>query len=245
MSTDYDLIAGQYKKAKRQPWRMHVEHFTLFELLHDLRGMTVLDLACGEGFFTRFLRQAGARRVVGVDLSEAMIGLARQEEQRCPLGLEYHVADVKALQTRECFDLVTAAYLLNYAATEDELLQMCRSIAAALKPGGRFVTVNNNPGQAVTHFAESAKYGFRKSTDGELWEGAPVIYTFDLDDGPLSITNYHLSVETHEWALRTAGLREVRWHAPKVSPAGIADRGRDYWASFVEEPPVIFLDCVK
>src|SRR5437868_5425999 len=108
MSTDYDLIAGQYKKAKRQSWRMYVEHFTLFELLGDLRGKAVLDLACGEGFFTRYLRQAGARRVVGVDLSQRMIDLAREEEARCSLGLEYKVGDVKTLRLGERFDVVSA-----------------------------------------------------------------------------------------------------------------------------------------
>jgi toxoflavin synthase len=43
---------------------------------------SVLDLACGEGFYTRLLRQTGAGRVVGVDLSAGMIALARQEEAR-------------------------------------------------------------------------------------------------------------------------------------------------------------------
>src|SRR5207244_1705305 len=70
MQTNYDEIAAQYQMAKRQPWRMHVEHFTFFELLGDLRGKSVLDLACGEGFVTRFLKLAGAARVLGVDLSE-------------------------------------------------------------------------------------------------------------------------------------------------------------------------------
>ena len=38
-----------------------------------------------------------------------------------------------------------AAYLLNYAHTAEELGRMCRAVAAALRPCGRFVTANNNP----------------------------------------------------------------------------------------------------
>jgi len=242
MTTDYNLIASQYKQAKRQPWRMYVEHFTLFELLGDLRGKTVLDLACGEGFFTRYLKQAGASRVVGVDLSSAMVELARQEELRNPLSVEYHVGDVKTLCLGERFDVVAAAYLLNYASSREELLNMCRSIAGALKPGGRFVTVNNNPGQPLASFGDGTKYGFRKSGPGELREGAPISWTFFLDEGPLDIVNYYLSVETHEWALRTAGLGDIRWHAPKVSPAGVSACGQEFWASFLNQPPVIFLE---
>jgi len=33
MTTNYDEIAAEYKRAKQQPWRLHLEHFTLFKLL--------------------------------------------------------------------------------------------------------------------------------------------------------------------------------------------------------------------
>ena len=55
MPTDYDRIATEYQKSKRQPWRWHVECFTLCELAGDVAGRSVLDLACGEGFYTRVL----------------------------------------------------------------------------------------------------------------------------------------------------------------------------------------------
>jgi 2-polyprenyl-3-methyl-5-hydroxy-6-metoxy-1,4-benzoquinol methylase len=67
MTTDYDAISTEYKKAKQHPWRLHIEHFTLFELIGPVAGKTVLDLACGEGFYTRSLKQKGAAKVVGMD----------------------------------------------------------------------------------------------------------------------------------------------------------------------------------
>ncbi len=79
MSTDYDTIAERYRRAKQQPWRSSVESFTLMGLVGDLTAQAVVDLACGEGFYTRLLRQRGAARVVGVDLSQSMIALARSE----------------------------------------------------------------------------------------------------------------------------------------------------------------------
>jgi toxoflavin synthase len=145
----------------------------------------------------------------------------------------------------EAFDLVVAAYLLNYAPTREELLAMCRAIAHCLKPGCRFVGVNNNPGQGPEHFASSRKYGFVKGTPGALREGAPVVYTVFLDGGSFDITNYWLSAATHEEAFRAAGFREVHWHRPRVSPEGEAALGGAFWADFLEHPPVIFLECVK
>jgi ubiquinone/menaquinone biosynthesis C-methylase UbiE len=242
MQTNYDHIAAQYKQAKRQAWRMHIEHFTFFELLGNLHGKSVLDLACGEGFFTRFLKQAGASRVVGVDISAGMIRLAQEEEARQRLGLFYQVHDVMTLELSERFDLVVAAYLLNYARTAQELSNMCQRIAGSLKSGQRFVTVNNNP--EVETF-EDRKYGFAKCTEGALSEGTPILWTLLLDNGSFSITNYHLSTATHESALRTAGFHDIRWHIPRVSPAGIAEAGAEFWKSFVERPPVIFLEATR
>jgi SAM-dependent methyltransferase len=245
MSTNYDAIAAEYKRAKQQPWRLYVESYTLLGLAGDLAGKAVLDLACGEGFYTRLLRRNGASRVVGIDASEGMIELARQEEAARPLGVEYRVQDARHLDLAERFDLVVAGYLLNYAPTREALLVMCQGVARCLKPGGRFVTVNNNPAQPPEDFGRSAKYGFVKGLAGELAEGAPVTYRFFLDGRALEITNYHLDVPSHEWALHRAGFGTVGWHPPQVSPAGERAYGKGYWNDFLEHPPVIFVDCRK
>jgi ubiquinone/menaquinone biosynthesis C-methylase UbiE len=245
MTTDYDLIAEQYREAKCQPWRRHVECFTLCELVGGLRGESVLDLACGEGFYSRVLRGRGAGRVVGVDRSGRMIELARAQEARVPLGIEYRVGDARALDPAERFDLVVAAYLLNYARTGEELLEMCRAAAGVLKPGGRFVGINNNPAQDPETFELSRRYGLVKTLSGALREGAPITFTIILDGGPLDITNYYLSPATHESAFRSAGFTETRWHPPRVSPEGVAVFGKEYWAGFLEHAPVAFFECVK
>jgi 2-polyprenyl-3-methyl-5-hydroxy-6-metoxy-1,4-benzoquinol methylase len=74
--------------VERRYRRLHVEHFTLFEALRDLSDKSVLDLACGEGFYTRCLKRGGAARVVGVDISQGMIDLARHQEERDGLGID-------------------------------------------------------------------------------------------------------------------------------------------------------------
>jgi SAM-dependent methyltransferase len=243
--TNYDAIADRYKRAKQQPWRSFVESFTLLNLIGELAGKSVVDLACGEGFYTRLIRHQGAARVLGVDLSEGMIELARAEEAAHHLGIEYEVQDCLDLKYDGVFDLAVAAYLLNYARCRDELEAMCRGIVRGLKPGGRFVTVNTNPAAAIPQLPSFGKYGFDVDLAGELREGAPITWTFHLDDGPVSIENYHLSIAAHEEALSAAGFKEIRWHRPQLSPLGEAAKGRDYWADFLAHPPVIFIECLK
>lgn len=245
MTTNYDPIAQQYKRSKQQPWRTFVECFTLMNLVGDLRGKEVLDVACGEGFYTRLVSERGAARVTGVDLSQGMIDLARRQEAEHQLGIRYVVGDARELPADDSFDLAVAAYLLNYASTRQELQAMCRGIARSLKSGGRFLTVNCSPALAFPKAPSYRKYGFETSVPGLWQEGAPIKWTFHLADGAFEIENYHLDVAIHEEAFRQAGFREVRWHPPQLSPEGLAALDQDFWSSLLDHPPVAFIECVK
>ena len=110
----YDSIAEEYRDSKQLPFREHLERHTLFQLLGDVRGKTVLDMACGEGFYTRLLKLAGASEVTGVDISAEMIRLAENREARHPLGCRYVRADAAAFRLQGPVDLVVAMYLFNY-----------------------------------------------------------------------------------------------------------------------------------
>ena len=242
MSTHYDSISEDYARSKLAPWRRFVERATLFELLGTPAGLSVLDLACGSGFYSRLLRAARADRVVGVDLSEGMIELARRDEAAEPLGIMYHVADVMELALGDTFDVVFAAYLFNYAKTADELAAMCRAVVQHLKPSGRLVAVLNNPEQSPTDWETIRKYGYVKSAALPLVEGAAITHTmFPPGGGTFAFDNYYLSPPTHHRAFHAAGLRDVSWHLPRVSADGEAAYGPGYWDDFLADPPILFL----
>ena len=243
MTTNYDPIAEQYKRSKQQPWRTHVEAFTLMRLIGHPAGKAVIDVACGEGFYTRMISERGAAKVTRVDLSEKMIKLARTAEAEQRLGIDYIVGDGRNLGLSADYDLAVAAYLLNYAHNCTELSAMCSGVARCLKPGGRFVTVNCNPTCDFPSAPSYRKYGFETRIDGLFGKGAPIIWTFHLEEGPFEFENYFLDTETHEEALRTAGFRKIRWHRPLLSPEGEAAYGRDYWSDLLDYPPVIFIEC--
>jgi toxoflavin synthase len=243
MTTDYDAIAGEYKRAKLQPWRTHVELFTLLKLIGDVSGTAVVDLACGEGFYTRRFRLAGAGKTVGVDLSRGMIELAQEEERRIPLGIQYLVGDGRALPFINEFDLASAAYLLNYARNRDDLLAMCRGIFASLRPGGRFVTVNSNPIAHLNSFPSFRKYGFEVKSAGLLTEGSPYSWVFHLGHQTITVENYYMTNGALESTLRAAGFREIKWHPAKLYPEAPADGG--YWSDFLDHSPIIFNECTR
>jgi hypothetical protein len=76
-------------------------------------------------------------------------------------------------------------------------------------------------------------------------EGAPVIFRIFQDGGSFDITNYWLSHAIHDEALLAAGLREIRWHQPRLAPEGRSAFGDDFWEAFLTHPPIIFLECVR
>ena len=103
-------------------------------------GGPILDLACGTGRTTLPLAEAGFE-VVGVDLSEPMLALAREKARDGGLNVAFHQQDCRYL------DLPTTAarmvsmtgnafqeFLTNEA--QDDLL---RSVGRHLTPGGVFV----------------------------------------------------------------------------------------------------------
>jgi hypothetical protein len=140
---------------------------------------------------------------------------------------------------------VVAAYLLNYAQTKEQLLKMCQSIFANLKPGGRFVTLNNNSEQPPASYPITEKYGFIKSVDEPLTEGTPIKYTFKVDGEKFSFDNYYLSQATYESALRSVGFKEVRWQKPIVSPDGVRQESQEFWQDFLNYAPMVGIECVK
>lgn len=243
MAAIYDKFARQYKASKSLPFRKYIEWYSYHKLLGDISQKSVLDLACGEGYYTRRIKKMAAATVVGVDISEKMIELAKQQEKNDPLGIEYLIGDVMLIGKIGSFDLVVASYLLNYSRTKEQLLKMCQTVAVNLNSGGRFVSINNNPDQPPESFPICEKYGFTKSLSGPLKEGAAITYEFFRSGQKFQFDNYYLSTETHDWAFKQAGLNHIRWHKTEVSPDGLNIFGQEFWQDFIDYQPIVGIEC--
>src|SRR4029450_6769794 len=82
-------------------------------LLPDLRGLSVLDLGGGFGWFCRWARDNGAAHVLGVDVSERM--LARSRATTEDTAITYTRADMEHLELGQgSFGLVYSSLALHY-----------------------------------------------------------------------------------------------------------------------------------
>ena len=52
---------------------------------------------------------------------------------------------------------------------------------------------------------------------------------------------YAIKVQFYQWI----GLRDLRWHPPRVAPDGLARYGPGFWDDFLEMKPVVCLECRK
>lgn len=223
-----------------------MEVYTLFRLVGDPSGCSVLDLACGEGIYTREMLRRGASHAVGVDLSPEMIRLAEQAEAEAPLGCRYLVSDVAALPVLGQFDVVLGAYLLNYARSAGELRRFCEVIYANLRPGGRFVGFNDNVANPPHLYGSYRAYGFLKSAPEGRREGDPITYTlFNADGTEFQIVNYYLAADTYATAFREAGFQSFDWCGPWLATDGEHEFPPGFWDTFFVAPPLIGMQALK
>ena len=120
--------AEQYEGRHSYVWQFGG---SLLELLQPRPGERILDLGCGTGQLTADIAATGAQ-VVGLDSSPEMLGQARQNYPY----LKFVLADATSFGFDEPFDAVFSNAALHWVKNADAAVG---SIAAALRPGGRFV----------------------------------------------------------------------------------------------------------
>jgi len=135
VAADWDIQVGR----EGDPNRILNSDPVLWEFAGDVRGKRVLDAGCGTGYLSEKLHERGAR-VIGVDFSEKMIGIARE---RAP-GIDFRVDSCSELASVESgsIDVLVSNYVLMDAP---ELEAAVRAFHRVLVPGGLAVAVFSHP----------------------------------------------------------------------------------------------------
>ncbi|MCB5168458.1 methyltransferase domain-containing protein [Streptomyces bambusae] len=239
----YDGIGEAFEGFKTLPVIRYAEVPGFLALVGDVTGRSVLDIACGTGFYSRELKRRGASRVLGFDISGAMVDAAAALEQAEPLGIDYEVADTATLRTfDEPFDVAVAVQAFNYANDVAEIERMMHNIRRSLKPGGSFCLFVQSPDFDFTGPSLS-KYGFLCESTGKDNEIGRGIRLTALLDPPVSFEATVPSRETYEKTLTAAGFSAVEWVRLDVSDAGVQEFGAEYWADYAANRPLTMIRC--
>jgi 2-polyprenyl-3-methyl-5-hydroxy-6-metoxy-1,4-benzoquinol methylase len=240
----YDEVQsdGRYEEgmARMAVYHRHCQDPVIFQTLGDVRGKSLLDLACGDGFYTRrFRSECGANPVLGIDLSPKQIERAQAFEQREPLGIEYRVGDVTNLELDRRFDVSTAIHLLHYLENEAEIESALRRIFQLLRSDGKFVTMIANPEFDLDkHDASDSKTKFG--------------YYFSLaEPGNGGLLRFHpggfekdreLTIEFRRW--KRAFIDDIaaevgftsEWYDPFISTEGLETYGAGFFENYLANP---------
>ena len=97
-----------------------IEQPEIKKLLPDISGKRVLDLGCGYGTNCAEFADAGAARVVGIDLSDKMLGVAKSEHADDRITfMHMDMSDVDCLDGK--FDLIFSSLAFHYVRDFENL----------------------------------------------------------------------------------------------------------------------------
>jgi ubiquinone/menaquinone biosynthesis C-methylase UbiE len=132
-------FAGRFKRNE-EFFHKRVINPTLLDLLGEVKGKTVLDVACGEGHFSRKLAELakGDIQITGIDASKTLIDIAQKKNEPFSHCIRFLLGDASRLDqlSSNSFDVVVCNMALMFIKRFEEVIQESGRV---LKPHGRFV----------------------------------------------------------------------------------------------------------
>jgi SAM-dependent methyltransferase len=209
----------------------------IVRLVAPTNGMRLLDIGCGEGYFSRLFADAGAI-VTGTDISPELIAIAHEKERGKKQRITYHVApaeDMACIPDASC-DVVTAVLTMQ---NMEHFNRVCKEVARVLTPHGRVVVVLNHPAFRIP---KESSWGWDRE-DGVPGGGVqyrrvdtyltPYKAAIDMHPGAKTgdVTySFHRSLQDHMKGFAKAGLAITRleeWISHRKSEPGPRQRAED------------------
>jgi ubiquinone/menaquinone biosynthesis C-methylase UbiE len=200
-------------------------------MLPPMRGLRVVDLGCGFGWFCRWARAHGATSALGIDVSTNM--LTRAAADTDDGGITYRQLDLEQLTLPPGeFDLAYTSLTLHYLRDLDALFSTVRR---ALAPGGTLVASVEHPVFTAPTAAEWVRDANGRAIwplDGYRREGPRV--TNWLAPG---VVKQHRTIETYVSTLLRHGFTLTHLHEWGPTDEQVTDHPE--WEIERDRPPFL------
>ncbi len=240
----WDLAADAY--ARGQASGRDFYRYEFFGPMHaalcgEVRGLRLLDVGCGSGYFAREMAVRGAH-VTGIDISPRMIAHAIAHETAAPLGIVYQAIDAADLENSfapQSFDMATSCLALQDMPRPVAVL---RAVRALLRHCGRFVASIEHPCTNPPFRAWERDAAGRKRwlcIDRYFDRGARE-YTWSRWPSAFTTMAYHAPLEDwFDW-IRDAGFAIHALREPRPEEAAV--RARPALADATRVPYFLIFD---
>jgi ubiquinone/menaquinone biosynthesis C-methylase UbiE len=233
--TSWGKVAGWYDEMlenKDGTYQKDVILPNLKRLINPQKGELILDIACGQGFFSRALDEMGAK-VTGADIAKELIGLAKLHS---PKTIQFEVAPADELKfvKDNTFDKVLIVLALQNI---ENLNGTMREASRSLKSGGSFFIVLNHPAFRIPknsswQWDDTAHAQYRR-IDSYM---SDIRNRIEMNPGAMNINDkkftvsFHRPLQVYFKALLKSGFvasRLEEWVSHKESKAGPRSKEED------------------
>ncbi len=250
MKTSWGNVAGWYDSVVKDTdsYQVNVILPNILRLVGPEKGKKILDLACGQGFFSHALAAKGGQ-VTGVDVAPELIELARVHAGHSE---DFYVSSADNLRMFKDKTYDAALCVLAIQNIE-HMAQAFKEVSRVLKDKSTFVLVINHPvfripGKTSWGFDESTRTQYRR-IDEYMSESRA---TIDMNPGVTQAIkkevtySFHRPLQVYSKNLANAGFtisRIEEWMSHKESEKGprkvTEDKARK------EIPLFMCLECTK
>ncbi|MEK7460215.1 MAG: class I SAM-dependent methyltransferase [Patescibacteria group bacterium] len=246
--TSWGGVAGWYDQLLEKnddTYQTNVVLPNLVRALEIRKGLRVLDLACGQGFFSRAFALEGAE-VAGVDISSELIDLAKKQS---PKEIKYFVRSADDLSVFQdgYFERITIVLSIQNIEAPHKVFKECARILA---PQGKLFIVLNHPAFRVP---KESSWGYDESTniqyrriDRYMSESKVEIDMNPSRPGSVKTISFHRPLQYYFKTLANAGFATTRleeWLSHRESGHGPKKEAED--RARMEIPLFLFLEAQK
>lgn len=174
---------------------------TLKKLLPDFQGKRVLDLGCGYGWHCIYAMEQGAASAVGIDISEKMLGVAR--EKTANPNVAYLCMPIEDMNfEKDSFDIVLSSLAFHYVKSFENI---AKKVNECLTKHGSFVFSAEHP-----IFTAEGGQDWYYGPDGEILHFPVDRYFCEGEREAVflgeKVTKYHKTLTTYLNGLLTNGF---------------------------------------
>lgn len=234
IGTSWGIVADWYDNllGKENTYQKDVILPELLKLMNINSNDTILDLACGQGFFTSEFAKY-SQKVIGVDVSKELIEIAKKKNGK----VNYYISPATNLSfiDNDSIDKITIILAIQNIEHVIQVFKECRRV---LKNNGKMFIVLNHPAFRIPQktdwgFDEKKKVQYRR-IERYMSE---IMTRIDMNPGEKNpkkkkyTVSFHRPIQKYFRELNNVGLlisKFEEWISNKKSQKGPRQKAEDH-----------------